>query len=393
MATGVVGELKEDFLECPICTEEYDEDKHIPRILPCQHSFCSECLSKETRIGKLTCSMCKRNYKVKEKGIEHFPKDLTRRNLKDILSRIASKSCSICKKMESVKFECMSCDVKLCRRCYKARKSTDCKNHSVKELHEVEDQTPDTSLDSFEIKAENICNLPGHEKNSLKFYCMRQGCRVPICANCATKGHKQHEWEELDEIYSTQKEQFLARLTVAKKNIHSAKEVLLFCRNENETMKEKARKGMEAINREKEIGINFINQETEELSLTNIRTVKEFTDKFERKESLLQSFIENAQECCSISEKLLKENKTSFLSLEKAISDKLEIFGTKTFHQEKLDIDEESLLLREECGCLKNRIKRMMDPFQENSTFQFQITSAGRNERGNSFGKSFGLAN
>ena len=31
-------------MECTICQNEWDSDKHIPRILPCGHSFCESCI-------------------------------------------------------------------------------------------------------------------------------------------------------------------------------------------------------------------------------------------------------------------------------------------------------------------------------------------------------------
>lgn len=91
--------LQDEFCECPICTEEYDECRRVPRLLPCQHSFCTECLTKNARGNKLICSLCKKSYNLKEKGIEIFPKDLTRRNLKDMIGRLVLRSCSICNRI------------------------------------------------------------------------------------------------------------------------------------------------------------------------------------------------------------------------------------------------------------------------------------------------------
>lgn len=70
----ILNKLQDEFCECPICTEEYDEGTHVPRLLPCQHSFCTECLTKNVRGNKLICSMCKKSYNLKKKESKFFQK-------------------------------------------------------------------------------------------------------------------------------------------------------------------------------------------------------------------------------------------------------------------------------------------------------------------------------
>ncbi|XP_061187124.1 E3 ubiquitin/ISG15 ligase TRIM25-like [Saccostrea echinata] len=385
MATGgkILCDLKDEFCECPICTEEYDEEKHVPRLLPCQHSFCTECLKKGIKGGKLICSMCKRSYKLKEKGIDYFPKDITKRSLREIINRIAATSCHICKRLESARFECTSCNIQVCKGCFKVRKLNDCKNHQMKDVYKESNESSDSSLDSLEKHAENICNLPFHEKNALKFYCKNNDCRKPICANCTTKGHKNHDWEEIDLFYNKEKETLLARLSLAKKKIETAKGVLSYIKKENEKIMQNDRMGKETIQNEKQSGIDYLNQEVEDLCQRSTQIIKVYTDKFEKKKSFLKNFIQNAQACCSISEELLKESKLSFLSLEKTISEKLENFGKGSFPEEKSDIDIDLLLLKDECSMLKKRIEKMKDPYLEMDEHSlFEITPAGENDRG-----------
>lgn len=75
----------ESILCCPICIEVLDD----PRILPCQHSFCEECLSsyikdrtKNVRVDvkSFPCPVCRRETKLKKTcdGATAFPKDLTK---------------------------------------------------------------------------------------------------------------------------------------------------------------------------------------------------------------------------------------------------------------------------------------------------------------------------
>lgn len=84
--------------------------------------------------------------------------------------------------------------------------------------------------------------------------------------------------------------------------------------------------------------------------------------KLNKKLHFLQSYIENVQECCSISEQLLKENEDSFLSVEKTISNKLEIFGSEIFEYKKCDVHFDVALIDEKYENLKRKVEILKKP-------------------------------
>lgn len=65
MSTQDVG--IEKILECPVCMDTYKK----PKVLPCQHSFCLECLFKSYRDGhrfnpfKVTCPVCREDHEIR----------------------------------------------------------------------------------------------------------------------------------------------------------------------------------------------------------------------------------------------------------------------------------------------------------------------------------------
>ena len=88
-----------DDLECSICMERYDRQIHVPKLLPCEHSFCMvrlDTLSKEfTRPYKIfgliastktvkdvECPTCRAKHSVPSRG---FP---TIRALLDIVDQM-----------------------------------------------------------------------------------------------------------------------------------------------------------------------------------------------------------------------------------------------------------------------------------------------------------------
>lgn len=322
----LLNELKDVFCECPICTEVYDENKHVPRVLPCQHSFCSECLNKSIIGNKLVCSICKQSHKVNGQRADIFPKDLTRRYLTEILEKLKDQSCILCKRLEDVRYYCTVCNIKLCKACSKVRRSSRCKTHSLNIVCSDDNDTPDSSLDSLETKNKDVCTLEGHENNTLKFYCKNEQCRVSICSHCAINDHRNHDWEELDAFYNKRKDLFLSRLTTAMNKVESAKKVKALFNNDRDKVAQ-------------DLGLTIQNQESERICQNYKNTAVKLTDDFDRVLGNLQTYIENSNECCLISEQLLKENKAKFLSVEKTISDKLEIFESESFEYKKSDVN------------------------------------------------------
>ncbi|KAK4310346.1 hypothetical protein Pmani_018067 [Petrolisthes manimaculis] len=52
--------------ECVVCRETYDDRDHQPRIIPCGHTYCYQCLAAIVRQGKngfITCHCCKASHK------------------------------------------------------------------------------------------------------------------------------------------------------------------------------------------------------------------------------------------------------------------------------------------------------------------------------------------
>ncbi|XP_070546076.1 tripartite motif-containing protein 2-like [Ptychodera flava] len=62
----VLEEIGEDFLCCTICLEQFKS----PKILPCLHTFCEQCLvTLVEKIGSLTCPECRKQYQLPVGGV------------------------------------------------------------------------------------------------------------------------------------------------------------------------------------------------------------------------------------------------------------------------------------------------------------------------------------
>jgi hypothetical protein len=94
----------------------YNDDEHIPRQLPCFHTFCSACLIRlGNRGNKIECSLCKTVHKIKQGSMVNFCKDNTRRNLLTFIKENVNGNglaiCSECNEILKLWFTCKSCSI------------------------------------------------------------------------------------------------------------------------------------------------------------------------------------------------------------------------------------------------------------------------------------------
>ena len=123
-------------LTCGICMEQYDRKKHVPKLLPCEHTFCLDCLNSiQVPRRQMECPVCRCKHSVPQKGF------VTNRTVLDIVDALqqdgtqtaAKLKCSEHKNTESVLI-CMDCVTGLCPKCLK--QSTH-QGHCLEELSDA----------------------------------------------------------------------------------------------------------------------------------------------------------------------------------------------------------------------------------------------------------------
>ncbi|CAD5124860.1 unnamed protein product [Dimorphilus gyrociliatus] len=130
--------INDDYFMCVICTEYWL--KRDPRILPCQHIFCKECIEgiwkASGRKSYISCPSCRRSVRWPDSGKDGFPKSRIVSNVsfpngeglddteeedeedhENEGDRIKKESCFMHKK--EIELVCLTCsDAKLCRLCW-----------------------------------------------------------------------------------------------------------------------------------------------------------------------------------------------------------------------------------------------------------------------------------
>ena len=178
---------------CEMCDRFYVD----PRMLPCLHSFCFECLEKEleTRdsLKTLCCPSCKEKVTLSENGVSDLPQDIYKGNESE-MARISEKVesadeyCEACGRTDSTGNAvayCHECKEYLCKFC-KSRhveRPTTAKHM----LFNVGQRTMKTNEPS-QCMPKMFCLL--HDNYPLDLYCKQ--CEKLICKYCMDFEHHSH---------------------------------------------------------------------------------------------------------------------------------------------------------------------------------------------------------
>ena len=174
---------------CQMCSGPFSD----PRILPCLHSFCSQCLHKEMeKVGpqkSLQCPTCLRNVPIPVGGASDFPQNLHlgfEVEVAGYMSKFASRSgvsCTFCVQgcNDPAVVFCCSCHMFMCtfgQECH--NRAAHLSQHNVIGL----DRESATLLPTLIKPTEHHCSYPKQKKQELDFY--YKTCTCFICQLCVS---------------------------------------------------------------------------------------------------------------------------------------------------------------------------------------------------------------
>lgn len=200
-----IDDLKDDFLNCEVCKSEFDEKEHIPRVLPCLHTFCNRCLEKHVRDKFVYCPSCKSQHTLPNNRVINFPRENTRRTLKGFvqLKKQTKITCRDCPDSGNAGFFCKNCYSFMCHDCRKAHlRNFISRDHDILPI----DQLINSGIEPFLRR--QTCDVTGHEGQELAFYCKSKGCQKPICKMCTLLNHVDsngHTTTSLIDVYEDHK--------------------------------------------------------------------------------------------------------------------------------------------------------------------------------------------
>ncbi|XP_046569929.1 uncharacterized protein LOC124278256 [Haliotis rubra] len=204
-----VGSLKDNFLECPVCVEHFNQTDRCPRLLhSCLHAFCTQCLQQllvKERKGQITCPLCRQVQRV-HGNADTLQVDGLRDKLVEFLQIKQDKKaqCSECPERNEAVSRCQECHSYLCKECdFVHRRHRLSRDHVIVSLGDLIDQ-PITSFAKG-----HFC--PKHPKHNLEFYCATE--EKLCCVSCTVLDHKGHDLQQLEEASAARKAELETKLT------------------------------------------------------------------------------------------------------------------------------------------------------------------------------------
>ena len=203
---SVIMEKPLPHITCGVCSKPYND----PRILPCLHSFCLQCLHHEIEKSgsqqMFRCPTCERNSSIPVGGASVLPQNLHlgfEVEVAGYMSKMMNNSevcCDECvdgRNGLAVVFCCM-CHQFLCKVCRDYHSSS---RRFSKHKIVLLDQAGARQLHTTMKPRDHYCSQPSHEDNKLNFYC--ETCSLLVCLHCTTVTHKNHTVKEISTVAKT----------------------------------------------------------------------------------------------------------------------------------------------------------------------------------------------
>ena len=191
MATCSVGVGSD--LKCSICLEFFTD----PRVLPCLHTYCLECLQGLVSDQKsdLSCPQCRVKHQIPKRGVVSYLCDLSilpeLEAAKITTNKEETKICDFCITGEVAVSFCNECSEYLCQYCndmHKRGKRTS--THTLSLLEEA--SSFHSSTLARLIKQDPYCSH--HSDYKLEIFC--KTCNTLVCCMCMLEStHKGHSYD------------------------------------------------------------------------------------------------------------------------------------------------------------------------------------------------------
>ncbi|XP_067045260.1 tripartite motif-containing protein 2-like isoform X1 [Acropora muricata] len=294
-------------LTCGICKETYKN----PKVLPCLHSFCQNCLDSSIRPQDRTveCSECQLIVPVPAKGIEAFPLNFFINNMLTVLAVQNPSKCTNCEDSSQATARCLDCVENLCSNCVFAHKRIrQTKEHRILSFDEIQaNEVKDI------IRCPSFCSM--HPREVLKYFC--ETCDEAICRDCAIYEHREHIYVDLREAVKKYRSSITAlqdrtkrKIPVLRAAVDEVREVTYDLRERVEVVRNTIR---DSIQRH----IRALEEQERELigQLEDISTSKEKV--LNTQQQILELDLSNLLSSCEFTENVLRYGNEAEIMLVK----------------------------------------------------------------------------
>ena len=205
-------EESEKEITCAVCHGHYNE----PKVLPCYHYYCKECiysLALRTGLDKpFSCPECRMDITLPQGSEDNLPTALFINRLKQVHSKLekahgkVDAKCELCHGAKAEAF-CRQCTSFICADCVRLHgKIETFVGHKVNSLEELK---AGLSIKDIIMEESPLQTCEVHTKK-MKIYCF--DCSCLICRDCTIKNHLGHNYEFIKVAATEMKKEFIEHL-------------------------------------------------------------------------------------------------------------------------------------------------------------------------------------
>uniref|UniRef100_A0A8B9TAP1 Transcription intermediary factor 1-beta n=1 Tax=Anas platyrhynchos TaxID=8839 RepID=A0A8B9TAP1_ANAPL len=190
-----------DLLErCGGCRERLRAARE-PRLLPCLHSLCRQCLQPgpgpaaanggPSEGAVVNCPVCKQQCYLQDVVENYFLKDNRPETAPD--SQASTQCCTSCEDNAPATSFCVECSEPLCETCVEAHQR----------VKYTKDHTVRAAGNARAKEGEHAVYCAVHKSEPLVLFC--QTCDVLTCRDCQLNAHKDHQYQFLEDAVRNQR--------------------------------------------------------------------------------------------------------------------------------------------------------------------------------------------
>jgi len=201
-------------ITCAVCQEHYTE----PKILPCLHYYCKQCILRmDLRTGSgqpFSCPECRSEISLPVGGVDELQTaffvnrwhtTISNKDRPRPVERSISleAKCELCTDAEGMAGSfCRQCAMFICEKCVKEHKRMRTyMSHEVVSIEELKQRKGISSVDPAKCQ---------DHREPLVLYCFQ--CSTLLCRDCIVRDHKDHRWEFCAKAAVTTKMEILDKL-------------------------------------------------------------------------------------------------------------------------------------------------------------------------------------
>ena len=174
--------------KCSVCLELFTE----PKVLPCCHTFCLECLKKTATTGQVTCPKCRKVHRIPAGGLTTFLTDfiaaheVEAKRLGNAPSETTTQCCGECGERGPLSHFCSDCQKQLCSECGLGL-------HKKLKIYNGHNVYSPAEMSVGKLSSKRLHYCPVHKAEVLKLYC--ETCEKVVCRDCTLVEHRQHNYK------------------------------------------------------------------------------------------------------------------------------------------------------------------------------------------------------